>query len=81
MTDTQIIRGNDIVKRLHHLQRQKEVWESAGHFTEIVVRSKGSNGIKNWPDVEILDLEIIRAITVAKIDLEIEKLQLEFLVL
>lgn len=78
MTTEKLIRANAIESRLDTLHEQRKNLSTAVKFTDGSVSVSTSSNQKAWIYTSFLDLEVIKAISISKIDKEIAALQAEF---
>lgn len=78
MTPEKLIRANAIESRLQTLHDQHKNLSTAVKFTDGSVSVTNSSNQKSWIYTSFLDLEVIKAISLSKIDKEIAALQAEF---
>lgn len=78
MTPEKLIRANAIESRLNTLREQHNKLSTAVKFTDGSVSVSTSSNQKSWIYTSFLDLEVIKAISLSKIDKEIAALQAEF---
>lgn len=82
MTEEKLKKAEELLKRIKHLIEQKEKWEEAMSFTQIVLSTTITycGGTKNIGDIDnsLVNFEDIKLLTLAKIQSRISELQKEF---
>lgn len=82
MTEEKLKKAEELLKRIKHLIAQKEKWEEAMSFTQIVLSTTITycGGTKNIGDIDnsLINFEDIKLLTLAKIQSRISELQKEF---
>lgn len=78
MTTEQLKRAKEIETLVNHLSQQLSYWTVAPGFYQVDLRpEKGS--YRNSIDDSMIDFEMVKLITIAKINLQLQTLNNEFL--
>ena len=78
MNQDQLKRGNEITQRIKHLKEQKAKFENARAISGNACISKQTNAEYYGVDFSLVDIEILKTLTIKRISDEISELENEF---